>query len=150
MRKESIWIEYQPNLSVNHYLSRRRDGGYYVKPEVKDWKLEFGWLLKKLHLEDWKLPLQVKCDATFKDERSACDISNLSKICLDSIEEVTGINDSNFRWHDGDRKIDKNQEPHLLITISEFIPEPLPDAPKSKIKPIKVRTRGKLRDKKVQ
>ncbi len=39
-KEEQIKMPYINDLSVNHYLGRRRDGGYYVKPEVKNWKEE--------------------------------------------------------------------------------------------------------------
>ncbi len=122
MRREQIIMPYIGScLSVNHYLGRRRNGGYYVKEETKNWKEELGWLIKKLHLEDWKLPLEVTCSATFHSEQRACDVANFSKVILDIIEEVTGINDANFRWRDGTRTIDKNCDPYLLITIQEAI-----------------------------
>ncbi len=41
-----------------------------------------------------------------------------SKVILDSIEEVTKINDKDYRWHDGKRVIGV-EEPYLLITIGE-------------------------------
>ncbi len=120
VRREIIQMDYIGDcLSVNHYLGRRRGGGYYVKQETRDWKEEFQWLLKRLHLEDWQLPLEITCSGWFKDERSAPDLSNLSKIILDSIEELTGINDSNYRWRDGTRTIDRKCKPYLLITIKE-------------------------------
>ncbi len=105
-------------ISVNHYLGKRKDGGYYVKPETNVWKEEFQWLLKKCQLEEYKLPIHVTCSGYFKDIRSAPDLSNLSKVILDSIEELTGINDNNFRWHDGER-LAGYKEPYLLITLSE-------------------------------
>ena len=117
MRTEVIRMPYIGGLSVNHRLGRRKDGGYYLKKAVKDWNEEFGWLLKKLHLEDWRLPLQVKCDGVFKNLRSAPDLNNLVKI-TDVIQEISGINDKDMRWVDGTRKI-KAEEPHLLITIKE-------------------------------
>lgn len=117
MRQESIRMSYIGELSVNHRLGKRKGGGYYLKPEVVAWNEEFGWLLKRLHLEDWKLPLTVKCDGFFRDERSACDIHNLSKI-TDVIQEVSGINDKYMKWVDGTREIKKG-EPYLLITITE-------------------------------
>jgi len=120
MRRESIKMPYiGSSLSVNHRLGRRKDGGYYVKPEVKVWEEEYMWLLKRLHLEDWQLPLQVTCSAWFKDERSACDLVNFQKVVLDPIEDLTGINDKNMRWHDGKRVIDPKQDAHLVITITE-------------------------------
>ncbi len=135
-------------LSVNHRLGRRKDGGYYVKPEVKAWQEEYMWLLKRLHLEDWQLPLQVTCSAWFKDERSACDLVNFQKVVLDPIEDLTGINDKNMRRHDGKRTIDSKQDPHLLITITETTLELPPDALQSKIKVTKEGSnkegRGKL------
>ena len=105
-------------ISVNHYLGRRKDGGYYVTAECVAWKEEFQWLIKKCHLEDYKLPLHVACSGYFKDERSAPDLSNLSKIIMDSIEGLIRINDKDFRWHDGERLMGY-KEPYLLITFEE-------------------------------
>ncbi len=120
MRREQIKMPYiGSSLSVNHRLGKRRDGGYYIKPEVKEWEEEYMWLLKKLHLEDWALPLEVTCSATFTSEHRACDLVNFQKCVLDPIQKVSGVNDKNMRWRDGERKIDKKQSPHLLITISE-------------------------------
>lgn len=120
MKSETVKIDYPGNcISVNHYLGRRRDGGYYIKPETKQFKEELQWLLKPLHLEDYKLPLTVTCSGYFKDERSAPDLSNLSKIIMDTIEELIGIDDSNYRWRDGTRNISKEGAPYLLITIQE-------------------------------
>lgn len=118
--KFSFEISYIPDLSVNHYLGRRRGGGYYVKHEVKEWMEDLGWLIKTQHIEDWKLPLRVTCDGQFVDARSAPDLSNLSKVILDAIEETTGINDRDMRWHDGSRLIIKGAEPSLTITIEEI------------------------------
>ena len=114
-----IQMPYIKDLSVNHYLGRRKGGGYYVKQEVKDWKEEFGWKIKQYHgtkpIEDWKLPLTVKCSGTFKDKRSQPDLHNLSKVILDAIEETTGINDRDMRWRDGN--VYYGKEPRLYITI---------------------------------
>ncbi len=104
-------------LSVNHYTGRTKDGRVYVKREVRKWMNDLGWLIKTQHIEDWKLPLQVTCDGQFVDARSAPDPSNLSKVILDAIEEVTNINDRDMRWRDGERTIKKGEEPYLRITI---------------------------------
>jgi len=138
---EVIKIPYPgSHISVNHYLGRNKKGGYYVKPETKDFKTELQWLLKRCHLEDYTLPLEVTCSGWFKDERSAPDLSNLSKVILDAIQELTGINDREFRWHDGERNIGfKN--PYLLITIkgSDNEQEAPPDALQSKSSGVKVK-----------
>ena len=119
-RHETIRMDYPGDcISVNHYLGRRKGGGYYVKQEATDFKEELQWLLKRCHLEDYKLPLEVTCSGYFENERSAPDLSNLSKIIMDSIEELTGIDDSNYRWRDGTRIIDKKCKPYLLISIKE-------------------------------
>jgi len=104
------------DLSCNHYLGRRRDGGYYVKRHVADWKDELGWKLKPHHMEDWKLPLIVRCDIVQADKRTR-DPSNFAKVCLDSIEDTTGINDVNMRWVDG--SISYGEYAKLVITIKE-------------------------------
>ncbi|KKL83966.1 hypothetical protein LCGC14_1969460 [marine sediment metagenome] len=106
-------------LSVNHYLGRNRHGGVYVKAGAKEWGWELGWKIKQYHIEDWKLPLHVTCDGQFVDARSAPDLSNLSKVTLDAIEETTGVNDRDMRWHDGERTLKKDEPPYLRITIEE-------------------------------
>ncbi len=127
MKSITIEMPYIKDLSVNHYLGRRRGGGYYVKKEVKAWGEELGWLIKTQHIEDWKLPLHVTCDGQFADARSAPDLSNLSKVILDAIEETTGINDRDMRWHDGERTISpkgflgRDEEPFLRITIEAVL-----------------------------
>lgn len=99
-------------ISANHYKYR---GGIYTKPEAKAFMTELGWKIKPYHIEDWKLPLTVRCDGVFKDKRSTPDLSNLSKVILDAIEEATGINDRNMRWQDGDISFG---EPKIIITIT--------------------------------
>jgi len=117
MRKETIRIPYPGScISVNHYLVRGRRT--FVRPEAKNFQQELGWMIKHLHIEDWKFPIEVKCSGYFKDERSACDLSNLSKCVLDAIQGVIGHNDKDFRWRDGNRVIGE-KDPYLLITIQE-------------------------------
>ena len=99
-------------LSVNHYKFK----GRYTKREVKDWMDALGWLIKPHHVEEWDLPLNVICSGRFKDDRRP-DLSNLSKVILDAIEETTGINDKHMRWHDG--VVTYGDEPMLFITIGE-------------------------------
>ena len=106
-------------ISVNHYRGRTRDGREYVKAEARTWMDMLGWQIKSYHIEDWRFPLAVTCSGVFKDERSAPDISNLSKCTLDAIQEVTGIDDKYMRWHDGERKIISTVEPQIIITIEE-------------------------------
>ncbi len=123
MRREVVKIEYPGGfISQNHYLGRRKDGGTYVKPEAKAWMYELGWVVKLLYLDDWELPLHITCDGYFKNERSAPDLSNLSKCTLDAIAEVCKHNDKDFRWHDGKRVIGVKEAAYLLITISEESP----------------------------
>ena len=121
MNKDTIMMDYIGScLSVNHYQYGKTK---HIKKETKAWMEEFGWRLKFSHIEDWKLPLKVTCSGVFKDGRSAPDLSNLSKIILDTIEDVTGINDKDMRWHDGSRvigsKINEFLKPRLFITIEE-------------------------------
>jgi hypothetical protein len=106
-------------ISVNHYKGRRKDGREYVKSDARSWMEMLGWLIKTEHIEEWALPLHVTCSGTFRSENEAPDLSNLSKCTLDAIEEVTGLNDRDFRWHDGDRVIDAGNRPELTITIEE-------------------------------
>jgi Holliday junction resolvase RusA-like endonuclease len=108
-------------ISVNHYRGRTQDGREYVKADAEAWMNMLGWLIKAYHIEDWRLPLRVTCSGTFRDERAAPDLSNLSKCILDAIEDTTGVNDREMRWKDGDREIDGTKEPELIITIGEAI-----------------------------
>ena len=144
-KQETIQMDYIGDcLSVNHYLGRRKGGGYYVKQETKDWKEQFQWLLNRCHLEDFQLPLEVTCSGWFKDERSAPDLSNLSKVILDSIEELSGINDKDMRWHDGKRVIGE-KSPYLIITISESAGMPSSTHKQSVTEVIKNKSGSKLR-----
>ncbi len=119
MKSDSVKIFYPGScISVNHRLGKRKDGGYYVKPEAREWETEYQWLLKRVHLEEYKLPIHVTVSAYFKNERSACDLVNFQKSVLDPIEDLTGINDKDFRWHDGERVVGV-KEPYLLITFRE-------------------------------
>ena len=102
-------------LSENHFRGRRRDGGFYVKTETKRWKESLGWLIKTSHIEDWGLPLLVKCDGRFKNTHRQPDLSNLSKVTLDAIEEATGVNDRDMRWQDGE--VTYGEPAILTITI---------------------------------
>ena len=103
-------------ISVNHY---KYAGGIYTKSEAKSFMAELGWLIKSSHIEEGKLPLAVRCDGVFKDKRNQPDLSNLSKVILDAIEETTGVNDRDMRWQDGD--VTYGNEPTLTITISEVL-----------------------------
>ena len=115
-RAFAVKIEYPGSfISVNHY---KFAGGRYTRPEAKHWMNSLGWLLAEQYV-DWsklKLPLEVRCDACFKDGRHP-DLSNLSKVILDTIQRVSGINDKYMRWQDGN--ITFGDYPALIITIKE-------------------------------
>ena len=122
-RQATIKIDYPGSvISCNHYLGRNMHGGTYVKPEARVWMTELGWMIAHLHIEDWAFPIDILCSGHFKDSRSAPDLSNLSKCTCDAIQDITGHNDKDFRWHDGNRIIGE-PEPYLLITIREYSPE---------------------------
>ena len=113
-RKCTVMIDYPGDvISVNHYQYKN----FHIKKEAKAWMDELGWLLKKHHLEDWKLPLRVECSGKFKNKRHQPDLSNLSKCSLDAIEEATGVNDRDMRWVDGE--VSYGEPPTLLFEISE-------------------------------
>jgi len=114
VKEVTVKIQYPGSvISCNHFKYK---GGIYTKPGAKDFMAELGWMLKQYHIEDWKLPLSVTCSGRFRDKRSTPDLSNLAKICLDSIEEACDVNDRHMRWHDGDITYG---EPTLWITIKE-------------------------------
>jgi len=120
MRSITVKIHYPgSDISVNHYTGRRKGGGTYVKAEAKDFMTELGWLLKSAHIENWTMPISVTCSGRFKDKNNTPDLSNLSKCILDGIEELTGINDQNYRWHDGTITWNKDKLPELTITVEE-------------------------------
>ena len=117
MKREIIDIQYPGSvISVNHY---RYHGGYHLKTEALDFMDELGWLVKIRHIEDWVLPINVTCHGKFTDNRSVPDLSNLSKICLDTIQNVTGINDRHMRWHDGESRVVQGCQPMLKIVLEE-------------------------------
>uniref|UniRef100_A0A6M3LL18 Putative endodeoxyribonuclease n=1 Tax=viral metagenome TaxID=1070528 RepID=A0A6M3LL18_9ZZZZ len=103
------------NLSVNHYKIARR----YTRPEVKAWMEQLAWQLKGKHWKDWKLPLVITCSGVFLNRRSQPDLHNLSKVICDALEDGTGINDKDMRWHDGDVKFGKTPELEIRIQESE-------------------------------
>ena len=100
-------------LSVNHF---KYGLTIYTRKEVKTWMEVLGWRIKASHIEEWRLPLKVRCDGIFKNRAAQPDLSNLSKVILDAIEETTGVNDRDMRWEDGDVSYGP---PMLWITISE-------------------------------
>ena len=117
MREVKISLPLIPNLSVNHYLVKSRHG-FFKRKEIKDWQESLGWQIVTFHIEDWNMPITVRCDLIQNDNRTR-DISNYSKVCLDAIEDTCGVNDQNYRWQDGDILIRKDEKPTLLITIKE-------------------------------
>ena len=104
------------DLSCNHYKGRRRDGGEFVKKPIKDWQETLGWLLKPYHLEDWNLPLTVRCDVV-QDDKRVRDVHNYFKVVCDAIEELLGINDTNYKTEAGVPTFGEHAE--LVITIKE-------------------------------
>ena len=78
---------------------------------------ELGWTVKELNLDDWKLPLMITCSGRFKNKACQPDLSNLAKVTMDAIEEVTNLNDRDFRWHDG--TVGYGEPPVLWIKIEE-------------------------------
>lgn len=110
----TVEMPYLPTLSVNSYKTVRG----ITRREVVNWMEGLGWLIKLAHIEDWKLPLIVQCSGQFRDRRSQPDLSNLSKVILDAIEETTGVNDRDMRWRDG---CVFYGEPLLWITITENV-----------------------------
>lgn len=124
MRSITIEIEYPGCvITVGHYKHR---GGIYTKQEAKNWMEQFGWAIKEKQMfqpddiRDWRQPLSVRCSGRFKDQRATPDLSNLSKLILDELEEITGVNDKYMHWHDGDvTHCKEGEEPVLVITISE-------------------------------
>jgi Holliday junction resolvase RusA-like endonuclease len=112
-RHEIIKVAYPGSvISVNHYKFR-----HYTRPEAKAFMEDIAWLVKRLHLEEWTLPLTITCDGYFKSLKKRPDLSNLAKTILDAIQLGSGVNDKNFKWNDGDVFLSK--EPYLLITIKE-------------------------------
>ena len=117
-REVTVQIPYPGSvISVNHYLGRRKNGGHFVQKSARQWKDLLGWAIKSYHIEDWQLPIKVTVNGVFKDLRSCPDPHNLVKVIADSIEEVTGLNDRDFKTETGEPLIDPTVEPYLLIKI---------------------------------
>ncbi len=103
-------------ISVNHYWLRKKGGGFYTNRDAKDWMEGFGWLLLAYSVQTFKAPLKVTVSGRFKDKGNQPDLDNLAKCILDEIEEVTGINDRDMRFHSGEVTYG---EPTLFIEIEE-------------------------------
>jgi len=103
-------------LSVNHYRAGRT---FHIRRDVREWQEDLGWAIKSLHLEEWRLPVTVTCSGVFHDRRSCPDLSNLSKVILDALEEVSGVNDRLFRWRDGTITIDPSVPATLTLVLDE-------------------------------
>ena len=117
MKEATIEIDYPGSIiSVNHYKYK---GGIYTKKEAKMWMDELGWTVKQLHLDDWKLPLTISVAGEFKDKGSCPDLHNLLKVICDSIEEITNLNDRNFKTETSEPKITGAHHPKLFITIRD-------------------------------
>lgn len=116
MTKEEITVE-MPYIGGVLSTNRYKTALGITRRQVQNWMDELGWLVKSAHIEDWKLPLTVTCSGQFKDRRSVPDLSNLSKVILDALEDVSGVNDRDMRWRDGYIEIAYDKEPTLFITI---------------------------------
>ena len=119
MRKVTIEVGYRSGITVNHYLGRSKGGGYFVTAPARQFMEELGWRLKSSHIEEWNMPISVTTSGRFRDKKNTPDLSNLSKVILDGIQDLTGVNDQNFRWRDGTISWEKTMEPMLTITVAE-------------------------------
>ena len=119
MRSARIYMDYPGAvISENHAYGRRKGGGTYLKPEAKAWGEKLGWFAKMYHVETWDLPITVRISGTFKDKRSCPDLQNL-KIVWDSIENVTKLNDRDYRTETAEPVIDSSVEPQIVVEIRE-------------------------------
>ena len=104
------------DLSVNRAYER---DGRHMKKHVRNWQLTLMGLVRqavkgKICEGVW----HVSCSGHFKNQRSAPDLSNLAKVCMDAIAAGLGIDDKNLRWQDGLRLCgDDIEEPRLEFTI---------------------------------
>lgn len=105
-------------ITENHYLGRNGKNSY-VKPEVREWKNDLIALVNNCGIKDWKLPLKIRVEGTFKNLRECPDLHNL-KCLYDGIQEATGLNDKNYYTETIPGVIDKSKSPFILITISEI------------------------------
>lgn len=123
----AVVMPYAPGLSVNHYLGRWADGGYYVKPAVKAWKEELTIKVRnQTHLRGLKptAPIIITLKAYYPDGRSITDGQNASKVICDAIEDAwirpdglgPLINDRDFRFRDEGYEVG-HAEARLEITI---------------------------------
>ena len=105
-------------LSVNRFKYQ----GRYTRPETKKWMAELALSIKMTcnYAEvRFKPPVKVRIGGIFRDRRSTPDLHNLAKPILDSIEQAIEINDKDFLLETGEPMVDKAQDPHLTITISQ-------------------------------
>jgi Endodeoxyribonuclease RusA len=118
-RHETFKIAYPGSVISENHAFGRNGKQTFMKPEARDWQNDLIFLLSRCDIKDWQLPIKVKISGVFKNQRESCDLQNL-KIVYDSIQKVIGIDDRNFHTETEPPVIDKTQEPHLMIIITEI------------------------------
>ena len=105
-------------ITENHCYGRKGKHSY-MKQEAQDWQESMIKAVIACGITDWKLPLKVKIEGVFKNERERPDLHNF-KCLYDGIQKAIGINDKDFHTETVPGRINKLVTPGILITISEI------------------------------
>ncbi len=96
-----VEMYYLPALSNNRY--KRASGA--VRPEVKDWMAQLGFIARlAIQGVAFLPPVDVTLDGYFADGRQP-DIHNLHKCVCDGLKQGLGVDDKHYRVHDGICKV---------------------------------------------
>ena len=118
-RHATIKMPYIGSVITENHCYGRNGKHSYMKAEAVEWQNDLIALVQNCGVKDWQLPLKVRVEAVFKNQRESCDVHNF-KCLFDGIQKATGLNDRNYHVETVPGVIDKKVEPHILITISEI------------------------------
>jgi hypothetical protein len=113
-----IKINYPGSVITENHAFGRNGKQTFMKFQAREWQNDLIILINNCGIKDWQSPIKVKIEGVYKNLKECPDNHNY-KIVFDSIQKATGINDKLFYTETSPGIIDKNQEPHLIITISE-------------------------------
>jgi hypothetical protein len=118
-RHATIKLDYPGCVITENHAYGRNGKHSFMKTEAREWQNDLIVLVKNCGVKDWRLPLKIRVEGVFKNERECPDLQNM-KLVFDGIQQATGLNDKNFHTETIPGVIDKSQRPHIKITVEEL------------------------------